>query len=210
MLTVITLPYPKTNASLVKDCLYNRLLFIRKHVTSLEGSSGKIERKHAFLCNGEKTRVYFERLSKLDSCELGSWQWCNWKKTTHFLCLLSSLKNILFMQTAWEEMLTWDMVPMAQFTDRFWLCIEIEMSSFWWNFHNWLHWKLSKWQLPMQLEMKFSLKWWHFRINMIRIWWECYYSVIQTIERWSLQYIVNVTTIAQASSMSQKLYWFYE
>ena len=23
-------------------------------------------------------------------------------------------------------------------------------ASFWWDFHHWLHWKLSKWQLPVQ------------------------------------------------------------
>ena len=31
---------------------------------------------------------------------------------------------------------------------------ETEMSSFWWNFNHWLHWKLSKWQLPVQPVMK--------------------------------------------------------
>ena len=29
----------------------------------------------------------------------------------------------------------------------------------WWNFHYWLHWKLSKWQLSMQPVMKMSSKW---------------------------------------------------
>ena len=33
---------------------------------------------------------------------------------------------------------------------------ETEMSSFWWNFHHWLHWKLSKWQLLVQPVMKIS------------------------------------------------------
>ena len=36
---------------------------------------------------------------------------------------------------------------------------------FWWNFHHWLHWKLSKWQLPVQPVMKISSKWWHFRFG---------------------------------------------
>ena len=39
------------------------------------------------------------------------------------------------------------------------------MSSFWWNFHHWLHWKLSKWQLPVQPVIKISSKWRHFRFS---------------------------------------------
>ena len=42
---------------------------------------------------------------------------------------------------------------------------ETKMSSFWWNFHHWLHWKLSKWQLPVQPMMKISSKWRHFRFS---------------------------------------------
>ena len=38
---------------------------------------------------------------------------------------------------------------------------ETEMSSFWWKFHHWLHWKLSFWQLPVQPVMKISPKLWH-------------------------------------------------
>ena len=33
---------------------------------------------------------------------------------------------------------------------------ETGMSSFWWNFHHWLHWKLSFWQLPVQPVTKIS------------------------------------------------------
>ena len=43
---------------------------------------------------------------------------------------------------------------------------ETEMLSFWWNFHHWLHWKLSKWQLPVQPVMKISSKWRHFRFSV--------------------------------------------
>ena len=43
---------------------------------------------------------------------------------------------------------------------------ETEMSSFWWNFHHWLHWKLSKWQLPVQPMIKISSKWRHFRFSV--------------------------------------------
>ena len=48
-------------------------------------------------------------------------------------------------------------------------CTEMEMSSFWWNFHHWLHWKLSKWQLPVQPVIKISSKWRHFRFSD----WQC-------------------------------------
>ena len=47
------------------------------------------------------------------------------------------------------------------------LSTETEMSSFWWNFHHWLHWKLSKWQLPVQPVMKISSKWRHFRFSVL-------------------------------------------
>ena len=40
------------------------------------------------------------------------------------------------------------------------------MLSFWWNFHHWLHWKLSKRQLPMQSVMKISSRWRHFRFSV--------------------------------------------
>ena len=40
------------------------------------------------------------------------------------------------------------------------------MSSFWWNFHHWLHWKFPFWQLlPVKPGMKFSSKWQHFRFS---------------------------------------------
>ena len=41
-----------------------------------------------------------------------------------------------------------------------------EMLSFWWNFHHWLHRKLSKWQLPVQPVMKISSKWQHFHFSI--------------------------------------------
>ena len=42
---------------------------------------------------------------------------------------------------------------------------ETEMSSFWRNFHHWLHRKLSKWQLSVQSVIKISSKWQHFRFS---------------------------------------------
>ena len=44
---------------------------------------------------------------------------------------------------------------------------ETKMSSFWRNFHHWLHWKLSFWQLSVQPMMKISSKWRHFRFSGI-------------------------------------------
>ena len=40
------------------------------------------------------------------------------------------------------------------------------MSSFWQNFHHWLHRKLSQWQLSVQSVMKISSKWQHFRFSV--------------------------------------------
>ena len=39
---------------------------------------------------------------------------------------------------------------------------EREMSSFWWNFHHWLHWKLSFCELPVQSVTKIPSKWQYF------------------------------------------------
>ena len=44
--------------------------------------------------------------------------------------------------------------------------IETEMSSFGWNFCQWLYRKLSFWQLLVQPVMKISTKWWHFRFSV--------------------------------------------
>ena len=38
----------------------------------------------------------------------------------------------------------------------------MEMLSFWWNFHHWLHRKLSLWQLPVQSVIEILSKWQHF------------------------------------------------
>ena len=44
---------------------------------------------------------------------------------------------------------------------------ETKMSSFWRNFHHWLHWKLSFWQLPVQPVMNISSKWRLFRFSVL-------------------------------------------
>ena len=46
---------------------------------------------------------------------------------------------------------------------------ETKMSSFWRNFHHWLHWKLSFWQLPVQPVMNISSKWRLFRFSVLRV-----------------------------------------
>ena len=46
--------------------------------------------------------------------------------------------------------------------------IETKMSLFWWNFHYWLHWKLSLWQLPVQPVIKNSQKLRHFLFSACR------------------------------------------
>ena len=52
--------------------------------------------------------------------------------------------------------------------------IETKMLWFWWNFHHWLHWKLSKWQLSVQPVMKissqsrkFHIKWQYFGFSTL-------------------------------------------
>ena len=42
-----------------------------------------------------------------------------------------------------------------------------EMWSFWRNYHHWLHWKLSKRQLPVQPMMVISSKWQDFRVAAV-------------------------------------------
>ena len=49
------------------------------------------------------------------------------------------------------------------------ICTETEMSSFWRNFHHWLHRKLSKWQLSVQSVIKISSKWQHFRFSDVSL-----------------------------------------
>ena len=50
---------------------------------------------------------------------------------------------------------------------------ETEMLSFWQYLPHWLHWKLSKWQLPMQPVMKILSKWWHSHFSVVKImWWQ--------------------------------------
>ena len=46
---------------------------------------------------------------------------------------------------------------------------ETKMSSFWRNFHHWLHWKLSFWQLPVQPVMNISSKWRLFRFSVCKM-----------------------------------------
>ena len=44
--------------------------------------------------------------------------------------------------------------------------IKIEILLCWWNFHYWLHWKLSWWQLPLLPVMKITSMWQHFYFSL--------------------------------------------
>ena len=55
---------------------------------------------------------------------------------------------------------------MRVFMSRFSCFTKTKMSSFWRNFHHWLHCKLSFWQLSVQPVMKISSKWRHFRFSV--------------------------------------------
>ena len=84
------------------------------------------------------------------------------------------------------------------------------MSSFWWNFHHWLHWKLSKWQLPVQPVMKISSKWRHFRFS-VRAWMShcipficacmCNYLSMSKTQCWSN--CIDQSPLAKLDLMSQ-------
>ena len=54
---------------------------------------------------------------------------------------------------------------MKLYRDKCEALTETEMLSFWWNFHHWLHEKLSFWQLLVQPVTKISSKWRHFRFS---------------------------------------------
>ena len=43
---------------------------------------------------------------------------------------------------------------------------ETAVQFFWRNYHHWLHWKLSKWQLLVQPLMKMSSRWQHFHFSV--------------------------------------------
>ena len=61
---------------------------------------------------------------------------------------------------------------------------ETEM-SFWRNFHQWLLWNLSFWQLSMQPVIETSSKWRHFRFNESVGWNHLSLLKLQRCSRWS-------------------------
>ena len=69
---------------------------------------------------------------------------------------------------------------------------ETEMSSFWRNFHHWLHWKLSFWQLSVQPVMKISSKWRHFPFSVMLVFGLISVSIIHIL----LGYFTGTGTIA--------------
>ena len=61
------------------------------------------------------------------------------------------------------------------------------MLSFWWNFHHWLHRKLSKLQLPVQPVMKIASKWWHFHFGVMGPFQRCLLAVkLRALQCWPL------------------------
>ena len=76
---------------------------------------------------------------------------------------------------------------------------ETEMSSFWWNFHHWLHWKLSKWQLSVQPVMKISSKWRHFRFSEV---------TLEVVNRCNLPSEINMGLQASNTGLDPDFDWF--
>ena len=74
---------------------------------------------------------------------------------------------------------------------------ETKMSSFWQNFHHWLHWKLSFWQLPMQPLMKVSSKWQHFHFSDGDNFFlsKVFFSVFWLVMAWSFSARTSAATI---------------
>ena len=74
------------------------------------------------------------------------------------------------------------------------------MSSFWRNFHHWLHRKLSFWQLSVQSVIKISSKWQHFRFSELRLSdQQCYcllircglyYVMTWNLDLWTVEFLV--------------------
>ena len=86
------------------------------------------------------------------------------------LSLNVSIKPVLVQVMSWfragmHQSITWtnhdDVIKWKHFP-RY---TETQMSSFWRNFHHWLHRKLSKWQLSVQSVIKISSKWQQFRFS---------------------------------------------
>ena len=76
--------------------------------------------------------------------------------------LLFSINDLCYRYSALTVVIV---VPLAPLGPNASASTETKMSSFWWNFHHWLHWKLSFWQLPVQPVMNISSKWRLFRFS---------------------------------------------
>ena len=97
--------------------------------------------------------------------------WPGVKKSKHYIHILD--KRVPVFHEDWFQLSVpprcWEIIENENGTSPlFPQYTETEMSSFWWNFHHWLHWKLSKWQLPVQPVIKISSKWRHFRFSVIQ------------------------------------------
>ena len=71
---------------------------------------------------------------------------------------------------------------------------ETKMSSFWWNFHHWLHRKLSFWQLLVQPVMKISSKWRHFRFSVL------HYHIGLSLTSALVSLVITMTLISLSES----------
>ena len=80
------------------------------------------------------------------------------------------------------------------------------MSSFWRNFHHWLHWKLSFWQLSVQPVMKISSKWRHFRFSEWRklTWHSTRIPVDDAPQLQTSIFFVSTILLALFNSISRK------
>ena len=102
-----------------------------------------------------------------------------WQQIRTGVKLMHSFSFCFFLH--WEGAYSWK--PSCWKTMA-WVYYTVNYDGYWWpgfrttwftkqkchfdeNFHHWLHWKLSEWQLPVQSVMKISTKWWYFCFSHI-------------------------------------------
>ena len=153
------------------DCLHNRLFGCRSKKTSKLRVTGLCAGKSPVnsLHKGPVTRKMFPfddvimtnkaigcRSAYLQRTSLVYWVW-------HIMDIAQYVYTIMHSQSSQHSVCWWPgnyfaqwhlqhsrwHKPRGEYT-------ETEMSSFLWNFHHWLHWKLSKWQLPVQPVIRVS------------------------------------------------------
>ena len=80
---------------------------------------------------------------------------------------------------------------------------ETKMLSFCWNFHHWLHWKLSFWQLPVQSVMEISSKWKHICLG-VWVWIMILTSLFEVSNSSNMPALLQTTACCQ---IGDKLSW---